>query len=648
METKNSYPDIYLGIQCELYRDIAQCYGVTPKQQRTEMRLIARRYKKEGISFLTKTLRSYAKAIDIALGTGTQLKTPSFARRKGIKVPKFLGWLLSRVFDADGWELSVERTDPYALKHFREFCYLFSKLEIPYDEETSREVISSFVAVDSEMALEDPIVMPNWYDDSYSFAHQSWLSDEWLSTARELITRVIAPIDPLGIKPKHGPGAVATGEDVLEKSNFSRIYSTLERVYPFTEYMMWNLNHVADTIQGGDGLSQLREFPWPTAKVVLVPKDSRGPRLISCEPLEVQWIQQGLSRVLTDRIQSCRLTKGFVNFDDQEVNRRLALEGSRTGQWVTLDMKEASDRVSLALVKYLFAGNAHLLEALLATRSCATRLPNGDLMELRKFAPMGSALCFPVESLCFWALSVSALIQHGVPRREAYRSVYVFGDDLIVGKQDYTALLRWLPSVGLRFNEGKCCTARSFRESCGCDAYVGVDVTPVKLKTVWSSSKKNPKCLESYVAFRNAMWGRGHFRVADYVMHAVGSVWGVIPATNKWHLTQSGSAVTTTAGVAWAVHESAYHRNQNAMAICKMFRNICDSQGRFIHKLRRRFNPDLQRLEWETWSSVPLTRKSDNSSYGELLRRYSAGYGPHGGVYAITRRNRLKRVWIEA
>jgi hypothetical protein len=51
METDNSLEDVYLRITTELYHDIAQCYGVTLRMQRTEIGVIRRRYANEGISF---------------------------------------------------------------------------------------------------------------------------------------------------------------------------------------------------------------------------------------------------------------------------------------------------------------------------------------------------------------------------------------------------------------------------------------------------------------------------------------------------------------------------------------------------------------------------------------------------------------------
>lgn len=727
METYKSYPSIYLELVLDLYRDIADCYGICSKTRRIEIRVIRNRWRHEGESFLTKGLPRFGKAIDIAMSRGTPLLIPGWETRPESAIPQFLGWLLERVFGTDGYELP--EPEAMAVKHLRQLSYTMYKLEVPYEPETAQAVIDSFVRTEEDITA-------SWQEDHLLF-------DLWLDRARDLVTRTLSPLDPFGIKPKHGPGAVSTGEGVLEKSFFSRIYRPLERIYPFMEWMRFNLNHVAHSYEADQG--NLEVLDRATAKVVLVPKDSRGPRLISCEPLEIQWIQQGLAHAMVRQIELSPYTRGQVNFTSQEVNRRLALKGSLGGTWVTLDMKEASDRVSCKLVERLFAGHPRLLEALMAARSQATLLPNGTVLELSKFAPMGSATCFPVEALCFWALAVSAiaveqtmralgyssdedrypLLEYAngaftkrcIPRSAIRKSVYVYGDDIIVSEKDYVTLMQWLPRVGLMFNADKCCTARFFRESCGCDAYRGVDVTPVRLRTVWCGRRTDPRGLESYVAFSNAMYGLGHYRTAHRAKRLVEALYGLIPYTNSYTTKPNGSVVATTSAPAWVCDGPAHLANRlisgqqaTEESVISLRRELIDYQKRatcgvlletdgivvvniddrahieyvgeqalsllialrlaykpadapdqtpvecveLSNPLKFRFNRKLYRMECYTLASVPKhivqrdkTLHNATLGYGEMLRRFSAGYGPHGGVYAMVRRNRLKRTWSQ-
>jgi hypothetical protein len=280
---------------------------------------------------------------------------------------------------------------------------------------------------------------------------------------------------------------VATGEVLNSKYVFQRKYQRLHQEYPYYEYFSPSLGKLS--FESG-WYQKLQPSINPTAKVVLVPKDSRGPRLISMEPLEIQWIQQGLSKKFVKRVERHALTRGFVNFTDQTINRALAREASERGHLATLDLKAASDRVPLKLVEYLFPED--LFKAMMACRSTCTTLPSGEVLPLYKFAPMGSALCFPVMATTLWALTQSILSLdpddldereelHALPRSPRL-ATFVYGDDLIVPTDAASRVFAELPHYGLKLNEQKSYTTGFFRESCGMDAYFGDQVTPVRLR----------------------------------------------------------------------------------------------------------------------------------------------------------------------
>jgi len=479
-----------------LHADVASSANVPRVELDRDNRKIATRASSEGLSFYTKTLPRMGKAIDKALSSGEQLQCPFFKKRKGTQIPNLFGYLISRVFDSDGWERSD--ASPAVLGYLRQLLFVFYKLELQYTDETVSKAISQFVEVDDGCSLEIGELDPT--------------SLRILQTTRSLIRKVTHDLDLVNIKPKHGPGVVATGQSGGDKALFTRFVEKLEAVYPLVDYFHYNYSHVTDRL---DYLQELPSVLTGTAKLVSVPKDSRGPRLISAEPLENQWIQQGQMANIVSHLQSHPITKGFVNFTNQEVNGRLALEGSETQKWCTLDMKEASDRVSVDLVKYLF--HEHTYKHLDASRSTHTKLPDCTVMPLKKFAPMGSAVCFPVEALIFWALSVSSIIcKHNVPLGKATRLVYVYGDDIICSSEHHATIREYLPKFGLKLNEGKCCTAGFFRESCGVDAYKGVNVTPTKISSVWSS-RLSPDVIASYVSYSNEFWKQGLFNGAKCI-----------------------------------------------------------------------------------------------------------------------------------
>lgn len=587
---------VYTDLLHNVYLDVVDCMCLNRAESLKDLKKIDKRISTEGISFLTKFLPACGKAFDKALQTGTFTSLPGLERAPGSQLPKLFGGLLSKVFDCKG-VISVT-PDTNAIKHLRCLYYLMYKLRLPHDKQTEEKLLDAFIQVD--MSLED-ISIPDGHKVTVY--------------AQRLAIDIFGRFDPLSIMPRHGPGAVSTGEEVHQKHFFSRIYSRLDKIYPFTGYMALGLGQIVDEYHS---YPKLQIHNVAEAKIVLVPKDSRGPRVISCEPLEVQWIQQGLGNKIRDHLEQHRLTRGHVNFTDQSVNRRLALEGSKTHEWVTLDMKEASDRVSIELVNTIFGSMPDLTQALYACRSEVTRLPDGRKHEMRKFAPMGSNLCFPVEAFIFYSLSVAAIMHvYGVSRFVARRSVYVYGDDIIVRSKYYAAVLQWLPEFGLMFNTDKCCVAGSFRESCGCDAYGGIDVTPLRLKSTWSSRDRlDARTMASYVGFAAQLRTRGYGRAYQQIKTMVERKLGPLPVTSK-----------EASGLCWVEREAAMY---------EMTKGV-----------RYRFNKALHRLEALSYRIRPMTVKSSPDNWSSVLRTLLCGSnGTLPGVYALPRRSFLKRGWI--
>jgi hypothetical protein len=502
-----------------LYSDVADAYPASVRSKcMRDLKTIKSRVAKEGYSFLTKTLPSIAKAIDKALATDTPLRLPSVAKRKGSQLPKFLGWLIEKVFDTNGRaippsdETEEGRGAPYALLALRQLLYAFYKLELPYDKKSVEKVLNNFTATEADLA---------------EFPQLTVQQKELLLIARGLVHQVFAKADPFDIIPKHGPGSVASGETAWQKVSFKRYISTLHESYPHSEYMYFNQKHyLISRVVSQSEVCGLDIVDVPLSKAVFVPKDSRGPRLISMELPELQFIQQGLKDLMVETLEAHSLTQGHVNFTCQRVNQVLALQSSRSGSFATMDMKDASDRVHLALVAMLFP--LKWAECLDAARSHGTRLPDGKTVLFNKFAPMGSATCFPVLATVIWALSAATLIiNHGYLPKQAIREVFVYGDDLIVPTRSVTTVTEALEAFGLKVNGDKCCYGSHFRESCGVDAYNGVVVTPLRLKRRWSGSPSNSEGLASYVALSNAMYARGFFRTAGFLekeAQAIGSV----------------------------------------------------------------------------------------------------------------------------
>lgn len=630
------------GVAVSLYRDIlvnalmdlADANCVPKQESQRDVEEIQHRTAKEGLSFLTTTLPSIGKALDRSLSQeGINLDIPGFRKKPNSVLPRFLGWYWIRIFDDQGRELPD--ADPQCVKAIRQLSYLLYKLEIPYSKEAATKIAADFKSTDA--------ALPETVSELIEMMGSDLGKFEALEHARIFVTKVLNGFNPRDIKPRHGPGAVATGEQNHEKHRFSRLYDQIEREYPFAEYFCYSLMHVADSYRSWE--RTLRRVESGTAKVVFVPKDSRGPRLISCEPLEYQWIQQGLGNSLREHLERNAYTKGHVNFTDQNTNRSYALMGSKGEPWVTLDMKEASDRVSLGLVRYLFDDRPDVLNCLLATRTTATKLPSGDTVRLKKFAPMGSNLCFPVESFVFYALAVGCLVtetlrnepirckpesQHAVYDRVVRRCckrVFVYGDDIISRKEDYPLLLSMFPSVGLMFNKDKCCTHGSFRESCGLDAYKGVQVQPLRLKSVWLAHRKqDASTLMSYMAFSNACYVRGFHRTSELVTQLVVGEVGELPVIRP-PLFVDPNLYDSPSALVKVRYES--RATQQPPSI----------KTRFCRNLHR----------WEVRCLLPKIRtiRVYSDDWSMVLRRFSSPSDTcEPGIFPLAHRVSLKWAWI--
>lgn len=549
-----------------LLHDVQTSHGAVfnCRSRRLTLAKIKSRIRLEGIGFLTKTLPSLGKAFDKALTLDTPLNAIDhrFAPMINSKLPKLFGELFSEVLNRDGTLLPSPCVK--CVSTIRQLCYLFYKYELPYSEALELQVLSQFKQTETELSaiteklnkINDSINQQSVFTRRYPFLRKCQkhlllgkrrfvsprtaekLSDglqfnkgvenplvcsdgipplALVREARILLSRLFAFFDPKNIIPRHGPGAVATKQQLWNKFLWTNVSANITNNYPLDAYFYASLGHVCDTYRN----ITITEEDLP-ARVILVPKDSRGPRLISCEPVDYQWVQQGLGRAIVQLVENHKLTKFNVFFKNQQTNRLGALLGSQTGSYATLDLKEASDRVSVSLVRLLFP--EHIFMHLMSCRSSSTQLPSGEILPLQKFAPMGSALCFPIMALCIWAILTAAAVSDTNTRE----SIAVYGDDVIVPSYFVGDAIELLEAFGLKINRAKSCIKGSFRESCGMDAFKGVEVTPIKLRTVWSSVPC-PNVYTSWIEYSNSFWDKQYHNVYHFMVEELHAVYGEIP-----------------------------------------------------------------------------------------------------------------------
>lgn len=456
---------------------------------------ICNRVKGEGLNFLTKVLPKIGKILDewFKDEDGTLDFSSAYVS------PKFLSGVTNLIQG-----IGVDDSErAFLIRWMRQLCFVFYKLEVPYTKEQLHEAFSSFVDRDLELETTDNTFSP--FDTG---------------EAARILGELFREFSRDNLIPRHGPGSVATGEIGDLKWNFRRKFRSVHRRFPWYEFFVPSLScWLSDTKHFASWYTSLEVIDYPQARVVAVPKDSRGPRLISEEPLELQFLQQGYFRCLVSHIEKHRLTSGYVNFASQTINQELALSSSKTGAWATIDLSDASDRVSDYLVYLLFPSSIY--RDIRALRSYSTILPDGRVVRLNKFAPMGSAICFPIEALVFWALSKSAI-------RSATKGgdgvVYVYGDDIIVPTEHFHTVCSGLERFGLKVNSSKSYCTGSFRESCGVDAWRGFVVTPARIRQLPPSHSRDHESITNWVACGNLLRANGFALAAQYVFERIDGV----------------------------------------------------------------------------------------------------------------------------
>lgn len=464
-----------------LLEDVPRLLEIPPAAFARDVDTFERRLASEGESFITKTLPTLGKAIDRALQGNTVLFTTAFKKAHRTKIPVFMQVLFRRVFSESGWV----KVDPCidSIRMLRQVCYWCKKVEKGYSDESLQLAVKEFIQIDQSLP-----------------ECEEMLPQALLGTARAIIEHMFAGIGSIRHRPRHGPGAVASGDTACDKRKLSTKYTQLERVFRPIPWF-FSLRDASESIET---VLDRPCKPYGLSRTEFVEKDSSGPRTIGLEPSEYMWVQQAVKGWMYTHLETRSSARGQVNFTNQDINRNLALYPD---EWETLDMSKASDRNSFALVKALFK-NTRLWPYLQASRTPGTVLPNGDVLLYKKFAPMGSAVCFPVQACVYYALACATLHFQGMPLVLAFSRVFVYGDDLIVPRGYFSALTRSFESVQLRFNPDKCCTHGKFRESCGMDAYDGVAVTPLRMRKVYQTRQHS--IIPSIVKHANSLMSAGY------------------------------------------------------------------------------------------------------------------------------------------
>ena len=202
-----------------------------------------------------------------------------------------------------------------------------------------------------------------------------------------------------------------------------------------------------------------------------VPKDARSDRFIAPEPFLNLFVQYGFGGYFAERLKVCGNP-----LDTQERNQELARIGSTFGNYATIDLSNASNSISLGVVKLLLPDDWY--RAMLLCRSPSVTISGPKRSEsthhrLHMMSTMGNGFTFELESLIFWALaqSVRELSSIGTSK-----DVVVFGDDIVCPSVIARDLMSVLEDLGFAINVEKTYVAGPYRESCGKHYFYGREV----------------------------------------------------------------------------------------------------------------------------------------------------------------------------
>jgi len=393
----------------------------------------------------------------------------------------------------------------------RQISLLYKKVLLPCSDERERRAYERYVKCESEVkAWSDCNRNSELLRDFDRISDLLWCHD---------LSHLDRKVYDGDLRPKHGSGS--TADKLYGNAKFDQRTWTerLERYFPAGDFIVPNY--------GAFRSLELVDFNEPDAempvKVITVPKTLKTPRIIAMEPACMQYAQQSILEPLVETLERSSYLAKSLGFTDQEPNQRLAREGSLTGRFATIDMSDASDRVSNLLVLRTLRNFPHLSGAVQACRSTHADVPGHGVMPLSKFASMGSALCFPFEAMVFLTIVVLGIEKELSRSLSPYAlsivltSVRIYGDDIIVPVEYVPSVVKTLHAFGMKVNTDKSFWTAKFRESCGRDYYDGHDVSVTYCRRLFPTQRSDASEMISIVALRNAFYKAGLWTTVRYL-----------------------------------------------------------------------------------------------------------------------------------
>ena len=491
----------------KILADLEDLCGTSTQHDLKEIML---RVENEGISFLTISLPNFGSDFQKSLDRGYVARDlfQGYTWRGGL--PRLFGGFLELVFARKGGRLLEDPFIP-AIIAIRQITLMFAKIGIECTERRTRAAINRYIQCEQDVRDADASLPEDCLLRYKRIGRLLW-NDIFQSVDEDIYYGRIVP--------RHGPGSTADRLSSNAKWIMSEWTQRLERYFPHWEYLI----HVdrplfIERLKSVDVLEPGAERP---VRVITVPKTLKTPRIIAIEPACMMFIQQGILNSFEREFARPNGPGKFIRWKSQSPNQAMAREGSEYGNLATLDLSEASDRVSNQHVRALLENFPNLLGGV---DSCRSRKADvlGKTIRLAKFASMGSALCFPFESMVFLTI-IFCGIEKALNRHLSNKdinsfvgSVRVYGDDIIIPTDYVSSVIAELETFGFRVNSDKSFWTGKFRESCGKEYYAGHDVSIVRQRSMFPTSRKDVEEIISTVAFRNHLYKAGYWKAAAHI-----------------------------------------------------------------------------------------------------------------------------------
>jgi len=319
-------------------------------------------------------------------------------------------------------------------------------------------------------------------------AHPSRPSEHLLHRMRSYIAFVLGETPPLaeifdkcGFGPGASIGVSGNATNVKRKLSASR-WSVSASALDYARAAMKGHSQILELlVEPSDALSADVSSLFDTSferranvinnnNITFVPKTTLIMRSIAVEPLLNGYLQKGIDEYMRTRLKN----RARIDLSNQSLNSLMAREGSlsKDNPFCTIDLSSASDSIASSVVRELLPYDwFYLLDRV---RSKSYKLEN-EIFSFSKFCSMGNGFCFPLQTLLFSAACFA------VESGDSGIDFRVYGDDIIVRQSSFDSLVALLGQLGFDVNQSKTFGSGPFRESCGMDYYLGVDVRPVQL-----------------------------------------------------------------------------------------------------------------------------------------------------------------------